>query len=129
MWVTQAGLVFVGGGLGACLRWLLGLACAALFPAYNAGVLLANLIGCFLIGVGAGVFETRLELPAELRLLTITGFLGGFTTFSSFSLETLALFRTSPALATGYAVAKTALCLLLTAAGLAVATKWLGGLR
>lgn len=55
------------------------------------GTLAVNLFGCLLIGLLSGLFLTRTELPLELRVGLITGVLGGFTTFSSFSLEILKL--------------------------------------
>ena len=83
--------VFVGAGFGACLRWWLGLVLNPVFPTLPLGTLAANLIGGYLIGVAAVTFSLKSGLPPELRLLVITGFLGGLTTFSTFSAEVVSL--------------------------------------
>ena len=79
--------VSVGAALGALLRWLLGIQLNGLFPSLPAGTLVANLLGGYLVGVAVAVFAQHPALPAEARLLVITGFLGGLTTFSAFSAE------------------------------------------
>lgn len=85
------GISFVAVGLGAALgawsRWLLGLALNPLFVMLPLGTLAANLIGGYLVGVAVGVFHINSGLPPALKLLVITGFLGGLTTFSTFSAE------------------------------------------
>jgi CrcB protein len=85
------GIGFVAVGLGAALgawaRWLLGLALNPLFLTLPLGTLTANLIGGYLVGVAVGVFHINSGLPIALKLLVITGFLGGLTTFSTFSAE------------------------------------------
>lgn len=83
--------VGVGGALGCWLRWWLALMFTPLFPMLPLGTLLANLSGGLLIGVALGVFDHFQTLPAEARLLVVTGFLGGLTTFSTFSAETTTL--------------------------------------
>ena len=83
--------VGIGAALGAWLRWMLGTALNALMPALPLGTLAANLGGGYLIGVAVAVFDQQAGLPPELRLLLITGFLGGLTTFSTFSAESVAL--------------------------------------
>ena len=80
-------LISVGAALGAVLRWLLALALNGLFPAIPPGTLVANLIGGYLIGIAMETLSTPIGLSPELRLLLITGFLGGLTTFSTFSGE------------------------------------------
>ena len=80
-------LISVGGALGAVLRWLLGLGINGLFPAIPPGTLAANLLGGYLVGVAMEALSAPLGLAPELRLLVITGFLGGLTTFSTFSAE------------------------------------------
>jgi CrcB protein len=91
--VTAAGFAAVGIGaaLGAWLRWLLALGLNAAVPNLPMGTLAANLIGGYAIGVAVAWFETTAGLAPELRLLIITGFLGGLTTFSTFSGEAVAL--------------------------------------
>lgn len=85
------GIGFVAVGLGAALgawaRWLLGLALNPLFLTLPLGTLAANLIGGYLVGVAVGVFHINSGLPIALKLFVITGFLGGLTTFSTFSAE------------------------------------------
>lgn len=77
----------VGAALGAVLRWLLGLGLNAWLPAIPPGTLAANLIGAYLIGAALAFFAAHPHLPPEWRLFFITGFLGGLTTFSTFSAE------------------------------------------
>ena len=79
--------VFSGAGLGACLRWWLGIALNPVFPTVPLGTLAANLLGGYLVGVALGYFSINTSLPPELRLLVVTGFMGGLTTFSTFSAE------------------------------------------
>ena len=82
--------ISVGAALGALLRWLLAVRLNALFPALPAGTLAANLVGGYLIGVAIAFFAQHPSLAPEWRLLTVTGFLGGLTTFSTFSAEVVA---------------------------------------
>lgn len=83
----------IGAALGAWLRWSLGSWLNPLFQHVPLGTLAANLIGGYLIGVAVAVFHLNHELSPELRLFIITGFLGGLTTFSSFSAEVVALIQ------------------------------------
>ena len=83
--------VFIGAGLGACLRWWLGLRLNPVFPIIPLGTLAANLIGGYVIGLAVAFFAVKTELPPEARLFVITGFLGGLTTFSTFSSEVVNL--------------------------------------
>ncbi|WP_448100521.1 fluoride efflux transporter CrcB [Luteibacter jiangsuensis] len=83
--------VGVGGMLGCWLRWWLAVALNPLFPTLPLGTLAANLTGGLLMGVALGVFDHFQTLPVEVRLLVATGFLGGLTTFSTFSAEASAL--------------------------------------
>jgi CrcB protein len=85
--------VSAGAAVGALLRWLLGVAFNALFPPLPLGTLSANLIGGLLMGLALGYFAQHVELPDAWRLLCMTGFLGGLTTFSSFSGEVTLLLR------------------------------------
>ena len=70
-----------------------GLSLNAIFPAIPAGTLAANLIGSYLIGVALAFFADHPTLAPDWRLLVITGFLGGLTTFSTFSAEVIALIQ------------------------------------
>ncbi len=76
-----------GAALGAILRWVLGTQLNALFPSLPPGTLVANLLGGYLIGIAVAFFAANTSLPPEWRLFAITGFLGGLTTFSTFSAE------------------------------------------
>jgi CrcB protein len=87
------GLLAVGAGamFGAWLRWGLGLLLNPVFPTLPLGTLGANLLGGYLIGLAMAYFSQHASLPPEARLFVITGFLGGLTTFSTFSAETVTL--------------------------------------
>lgn len=85
--------ISLGAAIGALSRWLLGLGFNALFPTIPPGTLLANLIGGYLIGIAVTFFAANPQLPPEWRLLVITGFLGGLTTFSTFSAEVTTLLQ------------------------------------
>lgn len=78
--------VFIGAGFGALVRWLLSVKLNPLMMHYPLGTLSANLIGGYLIGVALAFFSTS-SLSHEWKLFIITGFLGGLTTFSTFSAE------------------------------------------
>ncbi|MEI8325657.1 MAG: fluoride efflux transporter CrcB [Betaproteobacteria bacterium] len=86
-------VISLGASVGAVARWGLGLALNGVFATIPAGTLAANLIGGYLIGVALAVFTEHPGLPPEWRLLVITGFLGGLTTFSTFSAEVTALLQ------------------------------------
>ena len=83
--------VGIGAAFGAWLRWGLGLWLNPLLPELPFGTLAANLAGGYLIGLAVAFFTQHPSLSPELRLLVITGFLGGLTTFSTFSAETVTL--------------------------------------
>ena len=85
--LTAVIAISLGAALGALLRWALGLGLNQAFPALPLGTLLANLVGGYLIGLAMAVFAQMQDLPPEWRLFVITGFLGGLTTFSTFSAE------------------------------------------
>jgi fluoride exporter len=91
--MSGGGFLAVGFGaaVGAWLRWWLGVGLNAIWPSLPLGTLAANLIGGYIIGVAVEFFAQQSGLPLELRLLVITGFLGGLTTFSSFSAEATGL--------------------------------------
>ncbi len=112
--------ISLGAALGALSRWGLGLGLNHVFPSLPPGTLLANLIGGYLVGLAVALFALRPELPAEWRLFAITGFLGGLTTFSTFSAEVVQALQAGR---TGWAAATVALHVLgslaLTLAGLA----------
>lgn len=84
-WMNLAA-VGVGAAFGAWARWGLSLLLNPVLPSLPLGTLAANLIGGLLIGIVMGLADP-LQLSVTLRLLIVTGFLGGLTTFSSFSAE------------------------------------------
>jgi CrcB protein len=111
--------VAVGAALGALLRWHLGNRLNALFPAIPPGTLLANLIGGYLIGLALAFFSSYPAISLEWRLLIITGFCGGLTTFSTFSAEVIVLLQRGQMLwATGTIAVHVAGSLLMTLAGM-----------
>ena len=114
--------ICIGASVGALARWGLGLwlTPSGLIPW---GTLAANLIGGYLIGVCIAVFQAMPQLDPMWRLLLITGFLGGLTTFSSFSAEVVGfLMAERHAVALAIALAHVAGSLLMTIAGIKTAT-------
>jgi fluoride exporter len=83
--------VGIGAALGAWARWGLGLWLNATLPQVPLGTLAANVVGGYLIGLSLAWFTMTEGVPPEVRLLVITGFLGGLTTFSTFSAEAVGL--------------------------------------
>ena len=83
--------VGIGAALGAWLRWWLGIWFNAAVPNLPLGTLIANVIGGYLIGIAVQYFSGNSGLPPEARLFIVTGFLGGLTTFSTFSAEAVNL--------------------------------------
>ncbi len=110
-------LIATGSALGGCARFAIGSTLAQIFgPAFPWGTLGVNILGSFLIGIFASLLPTQ-----EWRQFLMIGFCGGFTTFSSFSLETLNLLRDGhPARAAAYAAASMLVCLAAVWAGHAV---------
>ena len=85
--------VGIGAALGAWLRWVLGIAFNPTVPTLPLGTLAANLVGGYVIGIAVEYLSRHAGLPPEVRLFVITGFLGGLTTFSTFSAEATALLQ------------------------------------
>ena len=83
--------VGVGAALGAWARWGLGYLLNAVFPTLPLGTLVANLVGGYFIGFAIELLARHGEVPPEVRLFLITGFLGALTTFSTFSAEAVTL--------------------------------------
>ena len=112
--------VGLGAAFGAWARWLLGLALNPLFIALPLGTLAANLLGGYLIGLAVALFAGHPGLAPEWRLLIITGFLGGLTTFSTFSAEVTVLLQQGRLLWAGAAIsAHVAGSLFMTMLGIA----------
>ncbi|WP_333840260.1 fluoride efflux transporter CrcB [Pelomicrobium sp.] len=91
MGTSNFAAISVGASLGASLRWWLGHRLNPVFPTLPLGTLAANLLGGFLIGVAVAFFNKHPGLSPQMRLMVITGFLGGLTTFSTFSAEVVSL--------------------------------------
>jgi CrcB protein len=123
---SSAFLVFLGGGLGSLLRWLVGLgAMRILGGSFPYGTLIVNLAGCLAMGLLARLLLLPEEAGGnEARLLLMTGVLGGFTTFSAFALDVSQLWlRDAGGLALVYIAASVLGSLAMVALGL-----WLGGM-
>lgn len=118
--IRSLAAISVGAALGAILRWGLGAAFNALFPTIPPGTWLANMLGGYLMGIALAYFAQHTGLPPEWRLLVITGFLGGLTTFSTFSAEVATLLQQGRLLWAGVAVSAHVVgSLLMTLFGLA----------
>ena len=113
-------IVFFGAGLGGALRHGVNVAAARLFGSgFPAGTLIVNVLGSIAIGVLAGYFGLKMGTSQHLRLFLTTGLLGGFTTFSAFSLDALLLWeRGAVGLALGYVGVSVLLAVIGAAAGL-----------
>lgn len=119
MWISVSAIA-IGAALGALARWGLGLGLNTLFPAIPPGTLAANLIGGYLVGIAAALFAQYPGWPLEWRLFAVTGFLGGLTTFSTFSAEVVFLLQQGRlAMALGAVSAHLFGSLLCTMAGFA----------
>jgi CrcB protein len=92
MWKSIVAIA-LGSIAGGLLRWVFSTQFNALFPAIPPGTLVANLVGGFIVGVAVAYFATAPAIAPEWRLLIITGFCGGLTTFSSFSAEVVSLLQ------------------------------------
>jgi CrcB protein len=115
--------ICVGASAGALLRWWLAIQLNGAFPAIPPGTLAANLIGGYIIGLAIGFFAVFPGVSPEWRLLIITGFCGGLTTFSTFSAELVALLQQGRALwALGAMGAHLAGSVLMTFAGIGTMT-------
>jgi len=122
-------IVFLGAGIGGAGRHGVNVLAMRLFgPAFPASTLVVNVLGCLLMGLVAGFFAFRGHLPQEARLFLTTGILGGFTTFSAFSLDAALLWeRGEVGLAALYVGASVVFSLAAVAAGLALSRLMLAG--
>ena len=121
--MTHLLLVALGGAVGSVLRYLTGLLTLRVFgPGFPWRTLAVNIFGSLLIGIAAEVIGRKISASQEMRLLLITGFLGGFTTFSAFSLDIAFLFERGALASAGLYLAATMLVSLFAVfAGLAMA--------
>jgi CrcB protein len=119
-------LIAIGGAIGSVARYSVGRAVQGLSGnGFPMGTLVVNIVGCFLIGVFVR-FLLNMQTSPELRALLVVGFCGGFTTFSTFSYETVGLIEAGDyARAASYVVASVMICILATFAGMAA----MGALR
>jgi len=85
--------ISLGASLGALLRWWFGLRLNTYFPTVPPGTVAANLLGGYIVGLAMAFFATYTAIAPEWRLIVITGFCGGLTTFSTFSAELVTLLR------------------------------------
>ena len=115
-------IVFLGAGIGGALRHGINVGAARLWGfGFPYGTLVVNVFGSFIMGLLAGYFASRPEVGQHARLFLTTGILGGFTTFSAFSLDTALLVeRHAYGLAAGYAVGSVAASVSALFLGLAV---------
>ena len=113
-------LVAAGGAIGASARHLVGVASLRAFGSgFPVATLIVNIVGCLLMGIFIGLLSARFQGSEGLRLFVATGFLGGFTTFSAFSLDFTVLWeRGETFLAIGYVAASVLVSLGALAAGL-----------
>ena len=106
-------LVFVGGGIGSIVRFAMNRWVSSLHALnFPVGTLVVNFIACALLGYFVGLADHKQMLSASARLFWVAGFCGGFSTFSAFTLETLALFQGGFTIsALGYIGLSVTLCL------------------
>jgi fluoride exporter len=115
-------LVFLGAGIGGALRQAVNVSAEKWFGlGFPIGTLTVNVFGSLIMGVFAAFFAFRTDLPHELKLFLTTGLLGGFTTFSTFSLDTVSLWeRQGATTAVSYVVVSVFLSLTAVLAGMAL---------
>lgn len=118
-------LIMLGGALGSAARYAMVLLVdARTGVAFPWGTVLVNILGSFVIGLFVGLLEPLgpVSVPLHFRLFVTIGIMGGFTTFSSFSLQTISLLHEGKVLpAAGNVLVSVTLCLLATAGGMALA--------
>lgn len=116
--------VFVGGGLGSVLRYVIGIK----FPSNGLGfpysTLLINLLACLIMGLLGGFLDSKFEVSGLVKTLLIVGFCGGFSTFSAFTAENIKLIETGSYLLAGlYIVLSIVFCLLVFWMGMRLGNK------
>ena len=127
MYIKYALLAAVGGAIGAAARYLVNVLTLHLFgPGFPWGTLTVNIAGSFIMGLFIGLGALRFDFSNEVRVLIATGILGGFTTFSAFSLDFVTLFeRKDYGLAAIYLAGSAGLSILALFAGLIIIRQWL----
>ncbi|RDV03478.1 fluoride efflux transporter CrcB [Undibacter mobilis] len=115
-------IVFLGGGLGAALRHGVNVGTARLFgTSFPFGTLTVNIVGCLVMGLLTGYFAFKGDTSQHWRLFLTTGILGGFTTFSAFSLDVAALYeRGEVAMTAVYVLASVIVSIAAVFSGLAL---------
>ncbi len=114
-------IVFLGAGIGGAFRHWANVFGTRLFGSFPGATMAVNVLGSFLMGIAAGYFMQRTGLSQNVRLFLTTGVLGGFTTFSAFSLDTAALIeRHAYGAAVAYVVGSFAAAIIALFIGLAL---------
>lgn len=118
--MTHLLLASLGGAIGAGLRYLVGHAALRAFgPAFPWGTLIVNILGSLAMGLLIGILARRAGTPNEVRIFLTTGLLGGFTTFSAFSLDAVNLWeRGEITMAAGYVFGSVIISIMALFAGL-----------
>lgn len=121
-------LVFVGAGIGGMLRHAVGVAALRWFGSgFPYGTMFVNVVGSLLMGLVAEYWALKAGLPQSARLFITTGFMGGFTTFSTFSLDTALLYERGQVwVSAGYAIASVVLSIAALFLGLAIVRAMVG---
>ena len=114
--------IFIGGGIGSVFRYLVqGIVFRIVPSSFPYGTLTVNIVGSFLIGFFVTFFEEKFLISSSLRLFLTIGILGGFTTFSSFSFETITLLKNGEVLnASMNIVISVSSCLIVTYGGMLI---------
>ena len=125
--MNQVLAIAIGGALGALSRyWVVGMVSGLFSRAFPFGTLAVNIMGSFLIGLCYVIIVEKLSVAAEWHAVLMVGFIGAFTTFSTFSLETLVLIQEGRLPAAGlYIVSSVLVCLLAVMAGMWLAKQFL----
>ncbi|MDI1354850.1 MAG: fluoride efflux transporter CrcB [bacterium] len=107
-------LVFLGGGLGSLLRYMIGISFQKVIPSLPLATLISNVLACLLFGLTLWLLQSKENLHTPLRLLLLVGFCGGLSTFSSFGYETFLLFKEQLFLAAALnIIVSVSLCLII----------------
>lgn len=119
--MTNILLAALGGAIGSVLRYLVGVFTVRWFgPSFPWGTLAVNVVGSFIIGLTVEMIARRFNASMELRVFIVTGIIGGFTTWSSFSLDTMVLFERGAIAAAAYVIGSLVVSFAAVFAGLAL---------